>query len=91
MIDSPPQPVLAASDGDHDFVQVPDIIAARLLATQSAGVVRPELLCPAADRLVGDNDPALQQQFFDQAQAQWKPEIKPDRVRDNLRRETMRL
>jgi hypothetical protein len=34
MIDSPSQPVLAASDGDGDFVQMPDTIAAGLLATQ---------------------------------------------------------
>jgi hypothetical protein len=75
----------------HTFVQVPNIIAGRLLATWSDSVVRPELLCSVADRFVGDNDPTLLQQFFDQAQAQWEPEIEPDRVRDNLGWETMAL
>ena len=42
---------------------------------------------PAADRLVGDRDAALRQQIFDVAKAQGEPEIEPDRLLDDLRRE----
>lgn len=91
LIDGAPQPMLLAGDRDGHLVEVPNIVAACLLAVQAASIAGPEFLGPAADRFVGDHDASLQQHFLDQAQAQRKPEIKPDCMGDDLRRETMAL
>src|SRR6185503_17292953 len=42
LIDRPPQPVLLAADGDHGLVEVPDVVAARPLAPEAAGVIPSE-------------------------------------------------
>jgi hypothetical protein len=42
----------------------------------------------AAHGLIGDNDPTLGQQILDISEAQGEPDIKPDRLLDNLGRET---
>src|SRR5664279_2914137 len=47
----------------------------------------PEMVHPAPNGLVGDHDAALRQQIFDVAKAQCEPEIEPDRLLDDLRRE----
>ena len=91
LIDGPPYPLLPASDGDNDFVQVPHIVAAGLLATKATRIIRAELLSPAADRFIGNGNAALKQQFFDKAQAQRKPKVEPHRVGDDLRWEAMAL
>jgi hypothetical protein len=41
LINRPPQPVFLAGNGDHDFVEMPDITTVRSLAPEAAGVVRP--------------------------------------------------
>lgn len=46
---------------------------------QTESMFWPELLYPTADRLKPNNDAAPQQNFFYRTQAQWKPEIQPDR------------
>ena len=84
LIDSPPEPVLLAGDGDHDLVEMPNVAAAWRLAPETAGVRRPELQRPAADRLIGDDDAALEQHLLDQPQAQREPEVQPDRMGDDL-------
>jgi hypothetical protein len=48
---------------------------------------RPEMVHPAANRLVGDRNPALGEQIFDVAKAQCEPEIEPDRLLNDLGRE----
>src|ERR687897_26872 len=40
LIPRPPQPVRLASNGDHHFVEMPDVAAARLLAPEAASVFR---------------------------------------------------
>ena len=47
----------------------------------------PEMVHPAPNGLVGDHDAPLRQQIFDVAKAQCEPEIEPDRLLDDLRRE----
>jgi hypothetical protein len=42
-------------------------------------------------RLIGDDDPAREQQFFDIAVAEAEPEIEPYRVADDLYREAVIL
>src|SRR6266498_2197910 len=81
--------MLLAGDGDGDFVEVPDIISTGPFAAQAPSVVQPELLSPPTDRLVGNDDAALQQHFFDMTQAQRKSIIQPHRVGDDLGWEPM--
>jgi len=88
MVDGAPQPVLLAGDADHDLVEMPDVAKARALSPEPACVVRSELSGPAAHRLLGDNDAALQH-FLDQAKAQGEAEIQPHRMRDDRGRKTM--
>jgi len=47
------------------------------------------MVYPAALGLVGDQDPPLSQQILDVAEAQGEPDIKPDRLLDNLGREAV--
>ena len=56
LINRPPQPVFLARDGDHDFVEMPDITTVWSLAPEAVSVRGPELQRPAADRLVGDDE-----------------------------------
>jgi len=55
------------------FVQIPDC----------------ELVHPAAHRRIGQRDPALRQQILDIAKTRREPKIKPDRLLDDLRWETI--
>src|SRR5580692_3388588 len=62
------------------------------LATRRSHTVceaRAELIAPASDRFVADDNPALEQQFFDITQAELKPEIPAYRATDDRRRKAM--
>ena len=50
---------------------------------------RTELIAPASDRFVADDNPALEQQFFDITQAEPKPEIPAYGATDDYRRRAM--
>ncbi len=91
LVDGPPQPVHRARDGDHDLVEVPDVMAARRFALAAAGLNRSKLQRPPTDRLVRDDDPALEQHLLDQPKAQWESEVQPERMSDDLRWEAMAL
>jgi hypothetical protein len=84
LINCPPEPVLPASDADDHLVQVPDVSRAWRLAAKAPGISGSELPTPPADRLVGYDDAAFEQHLLDQAQAQRKSEVQPDRVGDDL-------
>lgn len=62
-------------DADDNFVQVPDIIATRLLATQTPSVIRSEFQSPSVDGLIGNDNAAFQQHFLDRAQAERKAKV----------------
>jgi hypothetical protein len=87
LIDGPPEIVLRAIDGDEDLVQVPLVTGLWPTAPQRIGVVLAELAAPLAHRLVGEDDPALGEQFLHVAIAEREAEVQPHRVRDDRRRE----
>jgi len=89
LVNGTPEPVFTADDCHQDLVQMPYIRWVGRFATQAASIDWPELLCPASDRLIRNDDAALQQHFLDQTQAQRKPEIQPDRMGDHSGRKTM--
>jgi hypothetical protein len=62
-----------------------------LLAVKATCIVRAELLCPTADRFIGDDNAAFQQHFLDKAQTQRKPKVEPNSMGDDLSWETMAL
>ena len=45
---------------------------------------RPEMIDPAPDGLIGDDNAAFGQQIFDVAEAEREAKIKPDRVLDDF-------
>ena len=61
LIDGTPKPVLSAGDGNHNLIEVPDVLARRSPATELLCVSRPEFPSPSPDRFIRDDDPALQQ------------------------------
>src|SRR5262249_53790147 len=71
------------------LVQMPAIARHRATLAQPSRDRRTELQHPAPDRFVGDVEPSFGQQFLDIAVAQGEAEVEPDRVLDDLRRETM--
>jgi hypothetical protein len=50
---------------------------------------RTELIAPASDRFVADDNPTLEQQFLDITQAELKPEIPAYGATDDYRRKAM--
>ena len=59
----------------------------RAALTQLRSDHRSEMIQLAAYGFVGDRDPVLGQQILDVTKAEGEPEIEPDRVIDDLRRE----
>jgi len=89
VIDGAPQVHSLSGDADHHLVQVPPVAWSWAQGSKSTGEPRPELQSPAAHRLVGNIQAPLGQKLLDVALAQGKPEIKPDRVLDDRRREAV--
>jgi hypothetical protein len=86
LVDGPPQVLQPPVNLDEDLVQVPLVPRPRLSAAQRACVGLPELGAPAADRLVGDDDPALERQLLDLAERQREAEVQPHAMGDDLDR-----
>src|SRR3954454_6035650 len=76
LIDRAPEPVLLASDGDDDLIQMPFVAAARGASTEAVGEFAAEFQAPlpAVDLLrsstVGDGDAACCQHLPNHTQAQ---------------------
>jgi len=78
-----------ASNPDHHLVEVPSIARAWAAPPQLSCDPGPEFQHPAPHRLIGNLQAALGEKFLNVAVAQGEPEIKPDRVLDDRRREAM--
>src|SRR5690606_38651207 len=88
LINGAPQPVLLASDADNHFIQMPDVMRTSLLAAQPPGIGRSKLFTPAPDRLVRDDDSTLEQHLLDKSEAQWKSEVQPNCMGNDLGRKS---
>ena len=64
LIDGSPEIEALTSDGDEEFIDVPDVAESSLFWTQSSGVGRSESLTPVSDSFVGDKDSSLCKQVF---------------------------
>ena len=87
LVDSPPEIVTPTLDGHEDFIQVPHVAEPTLATLEISCVFRSKLPAPLPDRLVGDDNPPLRQEFLDIAEAQGKPMVKPNTVADDFVRE----
>ena len=76
--------MLLSSDADDNLVQISDIALARWLPLQAPGILWPELLGPAANGFVPDDNATSEQKFLHQAQAQREAKVQPDGVGNDL-------
>jgi hypothetical protein len=76
--------VLLSGDADDNLVQIPDITLARWPPLQALGIFWPELLGPAANGFVRNDDTTLGQKRFDQPQAEREAKIQPDGAGNDL-------
>jgi hypothetical protein len=68
-----------------DFVQMPSRVGFGSAFAQVRCDHRPEMVHPAPDGLIGNQDPAFRQQILDVAEAQREPNIEPCTRRSNSR------
>ena len=78
-------------DRQKHLIQVPLVTWPGTAATELIGVRLPEFATPFADRLVGYNHPAFQQQLFDIPEAQAEAKVQPYRVINDLHRKAVIL
>ena len=88
-IDGPPKIEALTTDGDEEFIDVPNVAESAPFPTQSAGIGRSEFLTPVSDRFIRNNDSALREQVFYVSKAQGEPMVEPNSVADDFRRKAM--
>jgi hypothetical protein len=71
----------------HTLIKMPDRVRLRAAFAQMRGDHRPEVAHPAAHGFIGDRDPALGEQIPDITKTEGEPEIAPDRLINDLRRD----
>lgn len=76
-------------DSNEDFVQVPNIAEAALTPLQFSGIVGTEVLTPASDGFIRDDDSAFGGTILDVPEAQAETMLNPDGIAVDFRRETM--
>jgi hypothetical protein len=86
-VDGLPQGHTPTLDRDHHLAQVPGCGRSGSQSALVGGKRRPEFENPPADRLIGDVESALGQEFLNISMAQCEPEVEPDSVPDDPRRE----
>ena len=85
-------PHIAVGASRHTFVQMPFVGKTSPGAQpDGTGILSAELGSPLRDSLERNFNAALSQQIFDVTQAQWKAEIQPHRIGDDLSGKTMTL
>ena len=89
LIDGAPKIEALTTDGDEEFIDVPDVAESALFPTQSSGVGGTEFLTPVSDRFIGDKDSSLREQVFYVSKAQGEPMVELDDGADDFRRKTV--
>jgi hypothetical protein len=86
-VDGAPKIDHSAIDFQIDLIKMPRGARLRAALSQTGSDRRSEVIDPASNGLVGDRDPALCEQFFDVSKAQRKPDLEPNCLLYDLRRE----
>ena len=84
LVDSAPQVMALAMDGQKDLTEVPLVTWLGSSVPQPIGVVLPKLPTPLADRFVGHGDAAFEQEFLHIAVAQGEAIVEPDPVANDF-------
>lgn len=84
LIHRPPEILLLAVDSNEDFVQVPAVAEAALMALQTTGIARTELrLTPDSNPFIRHGDSAFGEKILDISETQTETMIDPDGIADN--------
>ena len=86
-VDGAPQVDHAPIDFQIDLVKMPDRMRSGTALAQFRCYDRPEMIHPASDCFVRNCNSALREQILDVTIAEREPEIEPDRLVNDLRRE----
>jgi hypothetical protein len=89
LIDGSPQQIRLVAQRYKDLVQMP---CGAGLATRSLDAMREarvKFIAPTPNRLIADDHPTLEQQLFNVAQTQLKPEVPPNSAADDRRGKLM--
>lgn len=89
LIHRTPEIVLLALDLHEDLIDEEGVTESLVPAPKFPGVLWPKLDAPQSDRYVADRDSALRHEIFDVTSTQIEAVIEPNRVLNNLRRETV--
>ncbi len=89
LVHGAPEPVLLAGDADHNLIKMPFVTGCRKTSPDLVGEALAELQGPLPHRLMADQDTSGGQHFLDHAQAERKPEVKPNGMADHLSREAV--
>src|SRR5580700_3276820 len=89
VVDGAPQVHPLAGNANHHLVEVPPVARAWAAPSQLTCDPGPEFQNPAPHRFIRNLQAALGEELPDVAVAQCEPEIKPNRVLDDRRREAM--
>jgi len=84
LIHGTPKIVLHALNPDEHLIKVPLVTGLWTTAAQAIGKALAELLAPAPNGLIGDNDATLRQQEFNISKAEAERVIQPDGMADDL-------
>ena len=84
-----PETVHRPLDANDHLVEVPPVARTWARPSEPAGKSGAELQNPAPHRFIGNLQASFGAKFLHVAVAQGEPQIKPDRVLDNRRREAM--
>jgi hypothetical protein len=89
LVHGTPQILLLAVDAKEDFIQVPVVAQPSLSSLQFPSIAGTELLTPLPDRLIRHDDSALGKKILDIPEAQAEAMVSPDRIADDLGRESI--
>jgi len=79
-----PQTHALANDQHEHLIKMPAAARSRARRPQSSGIGLPKLQCPTPNSFVGNIDVAFSQQILDIPEAEWKSDLQPGRILDNL-------
>jgi hypothetical protein len=84
-----PQISLLAVNSNEDLIQVPVVTQPSLSSLQFPSIIETEFLTPLPDGFIGHDDAALGEKILDIPETQAETMISPDRIADDLGRETI--
>jgi hypothetical protein len=73
----------------EDFINVERIAVASVFPLQPSGVYSSEFDTPKSDCFSTDGDASFGEEVFDISMTEVEPEIEPDSIADDIRRESM--